>query len=116
MKSSDRWLAAIAYLLPVAGWLYLWIFQRKNQFAMFHLRQAAGIILAVILAFLGWAAAGWVLAWIPYVFVISMMLYALVILVFLLAVVAYVAGAVNALRLRRAYSPFFGRWANRLPI
>ncbi len=116
MKNSDRLIAAIAYLLPVLGWLYIWILERKNRFAMFHLRQSVGIFLAVLITFAGWAVVGWVLAWIPYVFVLSIMLYALVVLVVLVAAIAWVVGIINALRLRQQYIPVFGRWANRLPI
>ncbi len=116
MKTSDRWLAVIAYLLPIVGWLYLWFSQRKNAFVMFHLRQSVGICLGTVLSFLVWAVVGWVLAWIPYVFVLSIMLYAMVVLVVVLALIAWFVGVINALRLNRAYVPIFGRWANRLPI
>lgn len=116
MKISDRLIAAIAYLLPVLGWLYIWIFERKNRFAMFHLRQSVGIFLIVLMTFAAWVVVGWVLTWIPYMFVFSIMLYGLVIVVVIVAVIAWVIGIINALRLRQEYIPIFGRWANRLLI
>jgi uncharacterized membrane protein len=116
MKTSNRIFAVIAYLLPVLGWLFIGIFQRKNSFAMYHLRQAVGILLALLIAFLSWVVVGWLIAWIPYGFVFSVALYALVIVAVIAAVVAWIGGIVNALRLRRIPSPIFGRWADRLPI
>lgn len=116
MKTSDRLLAVIAYLLPVLGWLFVGIFQRKNSFAMFHLRQAVGIFLALLIAFTSWVVVGWLIAWIPYGFVLSMVLYALVIVVVIAVVIAWLVGMINALRLRKTPGPVFGRWSNRLPI
>ena len=116
MKTSDRLLALIAYLLPVLGWIFIGVFQRKNSFAMFHLRQAAGIFLALLIAFLAWVVVGWVIAWIPYGFVFSIALFSLVIVVVIVVVIAWIVGIVNALFLRKNFIPFFGRWADRLPL
>lgn len=116
MKTSDRLLALIAYLLPVLGWIFVGIFQRKNSFAMFHLRQAIGIFLALLITFLAWVLSGWVIAWIPYGFVFSMALFSLVIVVAIAVVIAWMVGVVNALLLRKTFTPIFGRWADRLPI
>jgi uncharacterized membrane protein len=116
MKTSDRIVALIAYLLPVIGWFYIGIFQRNNHFAMFHLRQAIGSFLALVLAFISWVVVGWVIAWIPYGFLLSMTLFTMVIVVVFVAVIAWIAGILNALRLRESYVPVFGRWAGRLPI
>jgi uncharacterized membrane protein len=116
MIAKNIFLALLAYLLPVLGWLYLWISQRKNSFVAFHLRQSVGIFLGLLLTFVAWVIVGWILAWIPYVFVISILLYALVIVVVFMAVIAWIAGVVNALRHSTAFCPFFGRWANRLLI
>jgi uncharacterized membrane protein len=116
MKTSDRLLALIAYLLPVLGWIFIGIFQRRNAFAMFHLRQAIGIFLALLIAFLAWVVVGWVVAWIPYGFVFSMALFSLVIVVVIAVAVAWIVGIVNALLLRKKFSPIIGRWADRLPL
>lgn len=116
MKTSDRILALIAYLLPVVGWLYIGIFQRKNSFAMFHMRQAVGTFLVLILAFVTWVIVGWIIAWIPYGFVLSIALYSLVIVAVIIVVIGWFMGMVNSVCLRRAFLPFYGRWADRLPL
>jgi uncharacterized membrane protein len=116
MKLSTRISALCAYILPVIGWIYIGLFQRKNSFVMFHLRQSIGIFSILVLAFISWAIAGWVLALIPFVFILSVSLFGLVMVITFAGVYAWIIGMGNALRARVAFVPFFGRWANRLPI
>lgn len=116
MKLSTRISALLAYLLPVIGWLYIGLFQRKNPFVRFHLRQSMGIFVVVVAVFVGWVGIGWLIAWIPYGFIFSMALFTLVLVALIAAVIAWILGIVNVLRLRKAVVPFFGRWADRLPI
>ena len=116
MKSSNRTSAFIAYLLPVIGWLYVWIFRRKDAFAMYHLRQAIALLLLLLIVFGGWAVAAWVVAWIPYGFVFSMGMFALVIAAGLGIIIAWIIGMLNALRGLIVPAPFAGSLAARLPI
>jgi uncharacterized membrane protein len=116
MKLSTRISALLAYLLPVIGWLYIGFFQRENSFVRFHLRQSMGIFVVVVAVFVGWVGIGWLIAWIPYGFIFSMALFTLVLVALIAAVIAWILGIVNVLRLRKAVVPFFGRWADRLPI
>ncbi len=116
MSRLSRLPAVLAYLLPVIGWLYVLFFQRKNILAIYHLRQSIGLFLFLAGTMAGWAAIAWVLAWIPYMAALSMALFTIVIAAYLYGIVAWILGLINALSNRLAPLPWFGRWANRLPI
>ncbi len=116
MNPSNRISAFIAYLLPVVGWLYVGLFRRKDDFAMYHLRQAIALLFVLAIAFAGWAIAAWAVAWIPYGFVFSMALFALVIAAGLGIGVAWIIGMLNALRGRKVPAPFAGGIARRAPL
>ena len=116
MNRPSRLPAVLAYLIPVIGWLYVLFFQRKNSFAVYHLRQSIGLCLFLLGALAGWAAIAWVLAWIPYAAVLSIALFAIVIAAYVFGVLAWILGLVNALSDRLAPLPLFGQWASRLPI
>ena len=116
MSGASRVPAVIAYLIPVIGWLYVLLFQRKNAAAMFHLRQSIGLCLFLVATMVGWAVVAWLLAWIPYMAAVSAALFTIVIAAYLYGFVAWILGLVNALRNRVALLPWLGPWANRLPI
>jgi uncharacterized membrane protein len=111
-----RFSAVINYLLPVIGWAYVLLFQRKNLLAMFHMRQSIGLVLFLSAAVAVWAALGWVIAWLPFGFIFSISLFAGVVMAFLVGLYAWVAGIINAVQGRAALLPIFGRMAYRLPI
>jgi uncharacterized membrane protein len=115
MDTSQRISALIAYL-PVIGWLYVYIFQRKNILATFHLRQSIGLILFLVIVFLAWVVASWVSGWIPYGMILVSAFFTLVMTALVFSVVAWVMGVINALRGRMALLPLFGRAANRMPF
>ncbi|HVO72041.1 MAG TPA: hypothetical protein VMT24_18455 [Aggregatilineaceae bacterium] len=116
MSRPSRLPAVLAYLIPVIGWLYVFIFQRKNPLAVFHLKQAIGLFLFLVAALVAWGVIGWLLAWIPYMAVVSMALFTLVIAAYAYGILAWILGLINALSSRSAPLPLFGAWANRLPI
>ncbi len=116
MNKSQRFPAFIAYLLPVVGWLYVLLFQRKNSLAMFHVRQSIGLFLFLAVTGVAWAVVTWILAWIPFGFLFGIMLFALVITAIIVGVVAWIIGMINALSGRVALLPIFGRMASRLQI
>jgi uncharacterized membrane protein len=116
VNTSSRLSAVLTYLLPVLGWLYVLFFQRKDSFALYHLRQAIGLVLFLIVTLIAWGVLGWLLAWIPYLDVLSIALFALVVGAYLYGIVAWLFGIYNALRDRESPLPLFGRWASRLPI
>ena len=109
-------MALLAYLIPVFSWLYIFFFERKNLLAVYHLKQAIGLVLFLFATTFGWAVVAWVLAWIPYLSVLSIALFALVLAAYLFGLVAWLIGLNNALRARAVPLPLFGQWASRLPI
>ena len=115
MSKSSPFPAFIAYI-PVIGWLYVYLTQRKNPFAVFHLRQSVGLFLFLIATFVVWAVVAYLLALIPYMAVFSAALFTIVIAFYIFGCVAWIAGMLNALNNRSNPLPFFGQWANRLPI
>ena len=116
MNTSSRLAAVLAYLLPVLGWLYVFFFQRRNSLALYHLRQAIGLVVFLVVTLVGWALVGWLLAWIPYLNILSIALFALVVSAYIYGIVAWLIGIFNALSDRESPLPLFGRWASRLPI
>ena len=116
MNTSSRLSAVIAYLIPVLGWLYIFFFQRRNSLALYHLRQAIGLVLFLIVTLLVWGLVSWLLAWIPYLDILGIALFALVMGAYLYGFVAWLFGIYNALRDRESPLPLFGRLASRLPI
>ncbi len=115
MSSSSRFPAVLAYL-PVIGWLYVFLFHRQNSFALYHLRQAIGLILFLIGAMVVWVVIAWIIAWIPYMAVFSIALFTIVIAVYMYGFMAWLVGLFYAITNRAAPLPWFGKWASRLPI
>ena len=115
MSTSQRISAAIGYL-PVIGWIYVFLFQRKNPLAEFHLKQSISLILSLAGIFLFWAVVGWIITWVPFGDVIAITAFTLVIAAFLVGVIAWVVGILNALRGKMNEVPLFGSLANRLPL
>ena len=116
MYRPSRIPAVLTYLVPVIGWLYVLIFQRKNSLAVYHLKQSIGLALFLVGITAGWAVIAWALAWIPYMAVLGIALFAIVIAIYLYGVVAWILGLSNALSARLAPLPLFGQWASHLPI
>ena len=116
MNRSSRLPAVLAYLLPVLGWLYVFVFERRNSFALYHLRQAIGLVVFLVVILVAWGVVGWLLAWIPYLGILSIALFALVVSAYIYGIVAWLIGIFNALSDREIPLPLFGRLASRLPI
>jgi uncharacterized membrane protein len=111
------YLAFLAYLLSVLGWLYILLFHKKDEFAVYHAKQSLALTLAVIGAPALWVVVGWIVSWIPYIgFILAVSLFALLMALYFALVVAWIVGMVNALQARRAPIPVVGRWAERIPI
>ena len=115
MNRSSRLPAVLAYLVPVIGWFYVLFFHHKNSLAVYHLKQSIGLVFFLVVTTASWIVVGWVIAWIPYMAVLSMALFAIVIVAYLYGIVAWILGLSNALRARMTPLPFFGQWASRLP-
>lgn len=115
MNAFPRTPAVIAYI-PVLGWLYVLLFQRRNPFAVFHVRQSIGLVGFLIAALAVWAVVAWLLAWIPFAMLLGTALFALVILAYGFGIFALISGAVNASKGRAVILPVFGNMANRIPL
>ncbi len=113
IDGSSRAAGALAYV-PIIGWLYVLLARRKDAFAVFHLKQGIGLVVFLIATFIGWSAIAWLSGWIPYTFIISNALFALVIVAYVFGVFAWIIGIANAIRGRVALLPIFGRTANRV--
>src|ERR1051325_509610 len=111
MNTSSRLPAVLAYLLPVLGWLYVFFFQRRNSFALYHLRQAIGLVLFLIVTLIAWVVVAWLLAWIPYLSILSIALFALVVSANLFGIVAWLFGIYYAVSDKESPLPLFGRLA-----
>jgi uncharacterized membrane protein len=116
MNTSARIPAFLAYLLLPVGWLYVFLFGRRDPAAVFHCKQSIALVAFVLAVTASWVAVGWLLAWIPFGFVLSVALFAIVIAAYLFAVVVWLVGMANALRARRTPLPIVGGWGERLPF
>jgi uncharacterized membrane protein len=114
-SGEDRISAVLAYV-PVVGWLYVFLLQRKNTLALFHLRQSIGLFLFLILVVVVWAVVAWIIAWIPYAAALSVATFTMVILAFIFGVLAWLMGVINAMSNKAKPLPIFGQRANSLPI
>jgi uncharacterized membrane protein len=116
MDKTQRFPAFLAYLLPVISWIYLAVFQRKNRFAIFHMRQSIGLFLFVILITLAWGLASWLLAWIPYAIILAVVLFTFPLVAYIFSAIAWIIGMINALRNMETPLPMIGGYSSRLPI
>lgn len=112
---SHRFPALLAYL-PVIGWIYVLVFKSDNDLARFHLRQSIGLVLFLLAAFAGWAVFTWLLSWIPFGFLLGVVLFTLVVTALAFAVIAWVLGIIYAVQGRMVLLPLFGRMANNMAI
>ncbi len=115
MNTPSRAPAVLAYV-PVLGWLYVLFLERKNSLAVYHLKQSVGLVLFLIAATAVWALVTWLLAWIPFMFVLGIAMFGIVIAAYLYGLIAWVMGLSNAWQARFTPLPLFGGWASRLPI
>jgi len=115
MNNQSPYTAAIAYI-PILGWVYVYLLQRKNSFAVFHLRQSVGLFLFLVGSLVVWAIVAYLIAIIPYMAPFSVALFTIVIAAYLFGAVTWVMGILNALKSKSTPLPLFGQWANRLPI
>lgn len=117
MSKPKRHAAFLAYLLPVVGWLYVFLFHRKDELAVYHAKQSVVLTMTAVGAPAVWALVAWIVSWLPLAGpVISAALFALVILTYLFLAVDWVIGMVYALYARMQPVPVLGGWAERIPI
>ncbi len=102
----------MAYLLPVIGWIFVFVFRRQDRFAQFHAKQAIGLVVAVFAAPLAWAVAAWVVVRVPILGPMTAAgTFAIVIVALLMLLVTWIIGMLNALRGQVKVLPVVGYYA-----
>jgi len=115
VNEPKRHLAFLAYLLPIFGWLYVLLFQRKDEFAVYHAKQSMILTIAALGAPVAWVVVAWIVAWLPLAGpIIAAALFALVILVYIFLAATWVIGMIYALQAEMKPVPVVGRWAERI--
>lgn len=114
--STSRLFAVLAYMLPVIGGIIGLLADGSNPLTRFHARQSIGAALALVLSFLTWVAAGYLISLIPIAGpIVAIAMFSLVIaLAIFLAANWLVNLAVVALRGEERAIPFADRVAARL--
>lgn len=107
-KNTD--LALLAYLLPIAGWLYVLLLHKNDEFAVYHAKQALSLTLFAVGLPLVWAVGSWLFLWIPYGGLIAAYAFSLVIGAYFGLFIAWLFGVANALKAETKPVPFFGGW------
>jgi uncharacterized membrane protein len=117
VSKPGRNAALLAYLLPIFGWLYVLLFRRKDEFALYHAKQSVMLTVTAVGAPVAWALVAWIVSWLPLAGpIIAAALFALVILIYTFLAVAWVIGMVYALQAKIKPVPVLGGWAERIPI
>jgi uncharacterized membrane protein len=115
-SQTSRFSALMAYLLPVLGSLYVFIFHRKDRFALYHAKQAAMITLVAVVAPMVWLVGGWLLMWLPYGSILAMAMFSLVIAVYFFLLYLSVLGMATVSQTKIKRLPVIGEWGEQLPI
>jgi uncharacterized membrane protein len=109
--------AFLAYLLSIPGWLYVLLFQRKDELAVYHAKQSLGLTLVAAGSVVIWLLGTWLLSWVPLVGpLLAAAAFSQVILVYLFLIVVWVMGMIYALQAKIRPLPLVGKWAQRFPF
>lgn len=115
MSKPKRYLAFLTYLLPILGWLYVLLFQRKDEFAVYHAKQSMVLTITAVGAPAAWVVVAWIVSWLPLAGpIIAVALFALVILTYIFLAVDWVIGMVYVLQAKMEPVPVVGGWAERV--
>ncbi len=116
METTNRFPAFLAYFLLIFGCLYVFIFQRKDEFAVYHAKQSLLIILMALVTPMVWAAVTWLLSWLPFGFLLGMALFSLVIATYIFLATIWLLGMLHVSQTETKPLPIIGDWAKWLPI
>ena len=115
MSKPKRYLAFLTYLLPILGWLYVLLFQRKDEFAVYHAKQSMVLTITAVGAPAAWVVVAWIVSWLSLAGpIIAVALFALVILTYVFLAVDWVIGMVYVLQAKMEPVPVVGGWAERV--
>jgi uncharacterized membrane protein len=117
MKTSNKILAFLSYLLFIPGWLFVLVFRRKDEHAKFHARQSLIINLFVFLLLVLWFVFTWLLVGISIIGPITAwFLFAIVIAIYIYLAIAWVMGMLRSFNPDAKPLPLVGNWAQKLPF
>jgi uncharacterized membrane protein len=116
VESTNRFPALLAYLFLIFGCLYVFIFQRTDKFAMYNAKQSLLIVLTALVTPLIWAVTTWLLAWLPFGFLLGIALFTLVIAIYIFLVVVWLLGMINVSQTQTKPLPIIGGWARWISI
>lgn len=115
MSKPSKNLAFIAYLLSVPGWLYVFFFHKKDEFAIYHARQSMMLTIVAVVAPVAWTVVAWGLAWIPLAgSIVAVALFSLVIGIYVFVGAAWIVGMVYTRQAKMKPLPMIGGWAERI--
>lgn len=117
MSKPGRNVAFLAYLLPIVGWLYVLLFRKKDEFAVYHAKQSMMLTVTAVGAPAAWAIVAWIVSWLPLAGpIIAAALFALVMLAYTFLAATWIIGMVYALQAKMKPVPVVGGWAERIPV
>lgn len=116
METTNRIPAFLAYFLLIVGCLYVFIFQRQDEFAMYHAKQSLLIMLTALVTPVVWAIATWLISWLPFGFVLAVALFTLVIATYIYLAVLWLVGIIYVSQTKTKPLPIIGDWAKWIPI
>ena len=92
-------LAILAYVIPIAGPIYLMLARRENAHLQYHARQMLALALVLIALPMAWVAVAWPISWVPIAGAcVAAALFALVIVGFLFGVGLWIAGLIQVIQ------------------
>ena len=110
----SKWRAILAYILPIAGPLYLIVSKRDNAYVQYHARQMLALTIVAVMLPLVWGIVAWLLSWIPIVGpLLAAALFALVILGFIFAAGVWIVGVIQVIRGQLQPLPIVGELSER---
>ncbi len=109
-NEGPRFLAALAYVLPLLGGLLGLAIDRANPLTRLHATQSIGALLTLALSLVVWAAAGFVLAQVPVIGpIFSISLFSMVIAMAIFLAVNWIISLWFALRGEERIIPLANR-------
>ena len=114
MSQSSRYLAFMSYLLSLPGALFVLLARRDDLFAVYHARLSLRLAIIGVATPIVWAAAAWLLAWIPVVGgMLGVILFALVIATYVGILISWIAGMRHSLKGQVQPLPLFSARSTR---
>ena len=114
-SNEGRIFAVLSYLLPLIGGIIGLALDKSNSLTRNHAHQSIAAVALLILGFLVWAAAGWLMGWIPFVGpIVALALFSLVMALGIFLIVQWIISLAVAARGQERQIPFANRLVPRL--